>query len=326
MNDAQENLCQAIEGTGASLVKGLYTQIKDAIVWYVDAGITALLAAANTWTDNQIFQKGINVTQSTLNGTAVTGTGNGVGPGVRGTGGASGGPGVLGIAGGNGAGVIADSGTGSGEGIIGDASGGSGNALRGIGNSSRSPLLIDPQAAPTIRQYGAAYCDTSGRWFAATPDAWYPIGSGTADGQANSVGNAAGVESDLHSHTIPANRLQATPYVRVEAAGEIIQSGNAKTLRAYFGGNLIFAWGLPVNVARLWNIAIQIFRTGTNQQRVVMRGFLIDAAVGEDVHEAYSAKVDLAVTETAAIIIKTTGQDAAVADQIIEHTFVVEYP
>lgn len=93
LNDVQETLANYIESVGITLVKGTYTQLTSAVA----ATITALKAAANTWSALQTMTSALVVTRGTA-GHAVTATGNDTGAGVAGTGGANG-NGVIGQAG-----------------------------------------------------------------------------------------------------------------------------------------------------------------------------------------------------------------------------------
>lgn len=87
LNDVQETLARTVEAAGITLVKGTYTQLTSAIG---PLARTALQAAANTWALLQTFSKGVVVNQSTANGDAITGYGNGTGRGGYFEGGASG--------------------------------------------------------------------------------------------------------------------------------------------------------------------------------------------------------------------------------------------
>jgi hypothetical protein len=93
------------------------------------------------------FPTGITITQSTVNGNALTATGNGTGAGVRGTGGASSGAGLVGIGGAtNGPGVTGEgTGTGRGGSFLGGATG---PGLLGVGGGGNSPG-VQGQAAGT---------------------------------------------------------------------------------------------------------------------------------------------------------------------------------
>jgi hypothetical protein len=105
LNDVQENLCDTITGSGGTLVKGTYTQLRTAINALIAAALTTFKTVANTWTDLNTFQKGVVVTQTTTNGTAVTGTANGTGSGVKGLSTGSGPAGYFATSGGGGTGL-----------------------------------------------------------------------------------------------------------------------------------------------------------------------------------------------------------------------------
>lgn len=325
MNDTQENLCQTVEGTGTLLVKGLYTQLKDAVIWYVNAGITALKAAVNTWTAQNTFTEGGIFSRTTANSNAVGATGNGTGHGVEATGGSGGGAGLRGTGGGVGPGVIGRS-LGAGDGLIGDASSGTGNGIFAAGNATKGPIRTQPQGTPpTNAAIASIYSNTAGQHFAGNGTVWYPIGSGTATQQTNIVGNVATVETNFHIAEIPANRLAATQKVEIVASGDVVGPGATKTLRLYVGGVSVMSWDMGPTSNAQYHVSVVIARTGTNQQRVIVRGSLINPAAESQI-EAYSNIANLTATETAAIEVKTTGQDGATPNQIQEQYFSIEYP
>ena len=107
----------------------LFNLIYQWAVW-----LDGLQAEALTWTNVNTFQKGVVVTQSTLNGVGLTVTGNGGGDGVFGTGGSTGGAGVHGLGGAFGASGILGVGNGNGDGVTGN--GGSTNGSVGVRGTS----------------------------------------------------------------------------------------------------------------------------------------------------------------------------------------------
>lgn len=321
MNDQMENLIKLIEDAGGALIKGDYGQVKDAVLHYVGT----LKTTANTWIAHNIFAEGATFSRTTADSRAVGGTGNGTGYGAEFTGGASGGGGVRGTGGGAGPGVVGVT-VGAGEALIGDATAGTGYGLLAAGNATRGNIRASPlSVAPSVKENGASYCDTSGRWFAATADAWYPIGSRTATIQTNTVGNVDATEADLHTAQIPAKQLIATPLVRIAATGEIVASVALKFLRIYVGGTLVLTCNMPNNTAAHYFVRGEITRKGPDEQRVMISVTLINFGT-ETMAEAYSAIANLTADEDATIDVKTTGQDGATPNSIQEHYFSIEYP
>lgn len=84
------------------------------------------------------------------------------------------------------------------------------------------------------------------------------------------VGNVGGGEDNLIQLTLPANSLRQTgSFVRYTAWGTIANNANAKTLKVYFGGQLVANISLTANIADVWKVVVEIFRTGASTQAYV---------------------------------------------------------
>ena len=161
------------------------------------AAITGTVAV----TGAQTVSAGITATQSTLNGNAITATGNGTGKAVSGTSSSAGGIGIYGTAldgngvegnatssgsGGRFTGALGATGlealsTSTGPAAIITAAGGSGTGARITGNATRSALKLVPQAAPSEGEIGDIYVTAAGVLkictVAGTPGTWVSVGA-----------------------------------------------------------------------------------------------------------------------------------------------------
>lgn len=124
LNAVQNEIVNAIEDAGITLVKGTNDQLSDAIR-------LTITNVAHTFTAVQTFSEGVSVTQSTSNATAVVGAGNGSGNGANFFGGTTG-TGVYGEGGTSGAGTSGRGGMFQGKGTSAGVRG-TGGATAGIG-------------------------------------------------------------------------------------------------------------------------------------------------------------------------------------------------
>jgi hypothetical protein len=146
LNAVQEEVVAVVLASGASLSKPDNTQLRTALY-----ALFGRLAQANTWTLLQTLSKGATATGDT-NAAALTGVGNGTGPGVAGTGGATNGIGAVGQGTGSGAGVAGTGGA-TGPGVTGaggatsgaggtfTASAGNSNGVNSTGNGTGSGVV-----------------------------------------------------------------------------------------------------------------------------------------------------------------------------------------
>lgn len=145
-----------------------------------------------------------------------------------------------------------------------------------------------------------------------------PTVLGVLHTDATVVGNVGAGEDDLMSYTMPANTLVALARgLRIVAWGSIANNANAKQLSMYFGADQPVDVALTTGAAYGWRIETYILRTTAGNftsSGILWWGAGATISVG---------RVPLAETETAAIIIKCTGE--AVADNdITQEGFVVE--
>jgi len=132
------------------------------------------------------------------------------------------------------------------------------------------------------------------------------------------VGNVGAGEDDLITYTLPAEALMKTGSgVRIKAWGTAANNGNAKTLKAYFGGQLILTYSLTTSQAGLWEINAIVGKTGSNTQDYHSR---LDESPNDQVHQENGTG---AQTDTNAIVIKCTGEATANND-IVQEGMLVE--
>lgn len=144
-----------------------------------------------------------------------------------------------------------------------------------------------------------------------------PIG-GVANINVTAVGNVGVGEDDLISYTLPANALSSDgKAVRVRAWGTAANNANAKTVKLYFGATAILTTSLTVSVADSWWVEGLVIRTGSSTQDTVAR-----------LEETGSNTMDMevstaAITDTATIVIKLTGE-ATSNNDIVNEGLLVE--
>lgn len=148
---------------------------------------------------------------------------------------------------------------------------------------------------------------------------------GLINATVTSTGNGADTTEDtLQTYTLPASSLDiAGRCIRVTSWGTTANNADAKTLRLRFGGTLIYSQTLTTSILGDWVMKATICKTAANTQTAYAEG-LNAAALG-----TASPGIDVtapAETDTATIIIKTTGQaGTANANDIICTAQLVEF-
>ena len=151
-------------------------------------------------------------------------------------------------------------------------------------------------------------------------------GSGTAKVAAlanvnnAAVGNTDAGEDNLITYALPANALSANAKgVRIRAWGTGANNANAKTLKLYFGTQVILTTSLTINQVDTWKIEATVWRTGAAGQdwetHLIQSGTttLVDVENGTATQD-----------ETAAITIKCTGE-ATTTNDIVQEGLSVEF-
>lgn len=121
------------------------------------------------------------------------------------------------------------------------------------------------------------------------------------------VGNGVDTTEDvLYTFSLPANSLTVTGQViEVSASGTLANNGNNKTVKLYFGSQ-VYSLGLVTTANVVWTAKLTITRTGSNAQLILGEGMINATPIAR-------ALLTGAETDTAAIVIKVTGQSGTAA-------------
>lgn len=139
------------------------------------------------------------------------------------------------------------------------------------------------------------------------------------DANVTAVGNEGIGEDDLISYAMPANTLNANGKgIRVTAWGTGANNGNGKTLKAYFGTQVVASVSLTTSQANTWQIVFNVFRIGASAEKYYSSLFQ-DGAAEQHVLSQGTASQDT----TATITIKCTGE-ATSDDDILQEGMIVE--
>ena len=164
------------------------------------------------------------------------------------------------------------------------------------GNIATSPAIVAGQSSSTINAEGLLYANFT------------------------STGNTADTTEDtLLSFSLPAKALSAANKgVRIRAWGTTAANADNKTVRLYFGSEVIASPTAATN-AKGWNLELDVFKTGSNTQVVFGSGQV-------DVTPITILQTTGAETDTGTITIKVTGQaGTANANDIVAKGLVIEY-
>lgn len=142
---------------------------------------------------------------------------------------------------------------------------------------------------------------------------------GSIYGDTTDVGNVGAGEDDLISRSAAASILRATGRrMAIFAAGTAANNANAKTLKFYVGASAIATLVLPTSTPLNWRVRATVIRTGSSTQDYEVTAQAIDSSDGS-IDATTTAIGTLALTETSAITVKTTG--TAVSDNDIVASF-----
>lgn len=156
----------------------------------------------------------------------------------------------------------------------------------------------------------------------ATGDIRYLRGVSLLDINNTAVGNVGAGEDDLITYVMPASTLTAAKKgVRVTAWGTTANNANAKTIKAYFGSQVVLTNALTVSIAGVWRMESEVYSTGTEAQdwvsQLVTTG---TAGVALNDIELGTATQD----DGATITIKLTGT-AVDNNDIVQEGMMVEF-
>ena len=156
------------------------------------------------------------------------------------------------------------------------------------------------------------------------------FGMGTGAGQASSigvanvnntaVGNVGAGEDDLITYPLDANSFSANKRgVRIRAWGTAANNANAKTLKLYFGTQIIVTTSLTVNQVDTWQVEATVWKTGASTQDWQTQLVEAGTATLIDIENGTATQ-----TDTGAITIKCTGE-ATTNDDILQEGVFIEY-
>lgn len=146
--------------------------------------------------------------------------------------------------------------------------------------------------------------------------------SGVVDTQTTPVGNVGAGEDTLMTYTLPANSLVSTGRgVRYKAIGAIANNINAKTLKFYFGSQMISVT-VPISIAADWIADALIIRTGASAQRYSIDVKVVNSATNAML--GFVSQGTLTETESGTIVIKATGE-ATSNNDITQNISLIEY-
>lgn len=123
------------------------------------------------------------------------------------------------------------------------------------------------------------------------------------------VGNILIGEDDLKTYSIPATTLENDGQsLKIRMSGTTAANVNLKQVKVYFNGTAIFATGAVAANAKPWHVDVTVTRVSSSRADIHADGTFNGAVVAD----TYS--IDGAVTWTAAIAIKTTGEATLTGD------------
>lgn len=138
------------------------------------------------------------------------------------------------------------------------------------------------------------------------------------DVQYTTVGNVGTGEDDLQTYTMPANTLATTgDSIRLETQFSVVNNANQKRVKFYFGGTALFdtqPTGLAVSTAYTIKIDLLMICTGSNTQKYSLEYTAPGGLLG-------TLSGTLAITDTATIIIKGTGETNAASNNDVTQLF-----
>jgi hypothetical protein len=164
-------------------------------------------------------------------------------------------------------------------------------------------------------------------WTTFINDLWRRVGGGAAyslggtlTNVTTAVGNVGAGEDTLMSYTLPKNTLgNAGDKLEIEAFGTLAANGNSKTIKLYFGSQVIFSTGAVASNALDWHIRAAVLRTGAATQ-IITSQFSGDTVLVTQTADFVAGTQSLA----ADVIIKCTGE-ATSNDDISQKGLIVNY-
>lgn len=139
-----------------------------------------------------------------------------------------------------------------------------------------------------------------------------------AASRTTNTGNVGTGEDNLLTYVIPAGRLCARGTgARITAWGTTANNANAKTLKVYFGSQVILTTALTISIAGVWRVQAEVISTGVDTQDYIAQ--LVQGGTTLNDVESGTATQD----DGAAITVKCTGEATADND-IVQEGLIVE--
>ena len=141
---------------------------------------------------------------------------------------------------------------------------------------------------------------------------------GVADINTTAVGNVGAGEDDLITYSLPADALSGNGKgIRIRAWGTGANNANIKTLKLYFGTQIIQTTSLTVSQVDTWYVEATVWRTGVDTQD--WQSILIEGGTATLTEVENGTAIQ---DDGVAIVIKTTGEATATNDIVCEGQFV----
>lgn len=143
---------------------------------------------------------------------------------------------------------------------------------------------------------------------------------GKANVNTTGVGNVGIGEDDLITYAMPASSLNASGKgVEIQAWGTAANNANVKTLKLYFGTQVILTNSITASQVGTWNIIARVFSTGTDTQD--WSAAFTNAGTTSTIDNEVGTSIQ---DDGAAITIKCTGEATADND-IVQDGLLVKY-
>lgn len=161
---------------------------------------------------------------------------------------------------------------------------------------------------------------------AGAPGTWQPFGGEfTHVANVTEVGNVGTGEDDLLSYTLPANSLSASgASMQIDAGFTFANNANAKQVKMYLGGQLLYASGSSAHADGGMHVRITVLRDTVNTAKVTLTatssggGTPFAIAFGDSFAQG-------SVDFSTGLIIKGTGEATSNNDIVMEHLLVRTY-
>ena len=155
--------------------------------------------------------------------------------------------------------------------------------------------------------------------------------------QYSDTGNVGSGEDDLHSYTLPASALNNDgDFLEIELSFTIASNANAKTIKIYFGGTVIFNSNTDFGDSLSYNdsnaqelfVSFKVHKTGSSAQRIAGLATTIDTQnTYSGLSDACAAPIVTALTktDTSTIVIKATGEGVSNDDVIQKTSLIIKH-